>query len=146
MKNEYSLLATILLLVFSITGFIAHLSMVLKFNSHLTYVFIVSLIYVGPLLIETVEDFSVVSAYSLPQFIIDLLALLLGLLFLVVLFCVAVYSQDSNQQVIWIEHKWVGYLLGYLPLGFVLRYLFSLRIEIRKRINFAKAVFPNEIE
>lgn len=140
MKNVRSLLANVFILIFSFASFVSNVLIVRLSDERFLYIFITSFIYVIPLFVDVLEDFSVMNEHSYFHVLLDLLAIFGGIVyFLILLFMAVAKISPFNLNTLW--HNVFMFLLAYLPGVFLLRNLYSVRLSIKQQMACAKVVW-----
>lgn len=144
MRNARSLLAEIFIFIFSFASFVSNIMIVKLPEGRFFYLFLASFIYVAPLLIDVLEDFSAMNERSYVHFVLDFLAIFWGIVYFMLLFFIGLAKAvpfDLNITVFNLNITlWDISLqmLAYLPGVFLLRNTYCIFLSTMQQWALAR--------
>jgi len=129
--------------IFALVGFVAH-SVAIFMEKDLLIV-ILAFMYVTPLLIDTIEDFSSLSACNLAQYYLDEASIIVGSIHLtIVLLVFALETVIDGLQIVGSWECFIKTVLMVLPAVFIIRMFYAVRIKWNQNRNVAEARYHQE--
>lgn len=132
MRNQ-NLESVCLMALFSLLGYVSHWIAVFKGTGFA--IAVIGFVYVCPLLLDSFEALSSLSATNYCQYIIDLISVCIGLIYIGMI--IVILIMQSNGSIVQIE-GFLKWLIALLPVIFFVRKFYLARTKFVQNQNVAK--------
>lgn len=138
--REQKLESVCLMALFSLIGYISH--WIAVFNGNGTAIAVIGFVYVCPLLLDSFDAVSSLRATNYCQYIIDLLSVCIGLLYIGMMIVILLLQSNGSIGQVDGLLKW---LIAILPVIFFVRKLYLARTKFVQNHNVAKGYLSQKI-